>query len=268
MQISVVINLDTRKENYSNKQMFNGVVDRDFLIDGVLNKQKMFSGFDYETILFIDEHETLDVHTVDKLRIITDTLVIRKHNKSFEDIENFPAFNDFNYLQGLFMARGKYVFHFDGDVAAFAPSKEPINQMISWLDEFDYISYPSLFSPNPDVNNNYNYWWVSTRFFCCKRSTLDFTEIIKCQLDYDYMFNEYPASVRNHWLEHILGVQARFKGKGVLYPPISYDDFILFTWENYRKGLLKELNNKTYDDVRGWVLAMGGLHYPNNLRII
>lgn len=267
MNISIVINLDTRPESSSNQKMFSGVVDRDFLIDGVLNKQKLFQGFDFETILFIDEHETLDVETIDKLRVISDTLVIRKHNKSFEYFEDFPAFNDFNYIQALAQARGTYIFHFDGDIAAFAPNQTPIHVMIGWLDKYDYISYPSLFSPNPDVNDRYNYWWVSTRFFCCKRSTIDFTEIIKCQLDYDYMFNKYPASVRNHWLEHVLGVQAKFNGNGVFYPTINYEYFILFTWENYRKGLLNELNNKPYEEVRDYVIKMGGIHYPNNLSV-
>jgi len=67
--------------------MFQGVVDRDFLIDGVLNKRRMFDGFDSEYIVFVDEHEPLEKETVDKLREITDVLVIRKHNKSFEDIK-------------------------------------------------------------------------------------------------------------------------------------------------------------------------------------
>lgn len=265
--ISCVINVDTRPENSHNQQMFKGVVDRDFLLDGILNKKKLFEKFETEFIVFVDQHEELSAVEVIRLQDLCDTLVIRKHNKDFEDMKDFAAFNDFNYIQALTQARGKYVFHFDGDCAAFAPDETPIMKMAEWLEVYDYVSYPSLFSPNPDVNYKYNYWWVSTRFFCCKRSTLDFTEIIKCQLDYDYMFDKYPAHVRNHWLEHILGVQAKFGGNGVLYPSISYDHFILFVWENYRKGLLKQLNNTSYEEVKQFVLSRGGIHYPNNLSI-
>ncbi len=265
MQISVVINVDTRPENGSNKTMFQGVVDRDFIIDGVLNKRRMFDGFDTEYIVFVDEHETLDCKIIDQLRIIADTVVIRKHDKSFEDIDDFPAFNDFNYLQALFMARGKYVFHFDGDVCAFAPNEKAIMTMMNWLEQYDYVSYPSHWTPLPVHDDSFEgNFWVSTRFFCCKRSTLDFTEIIKCQLEYDYWRTKYPRSRLCHWLEHLLQSLSK---KGVFYPPISYDHFILFTWENYRKGLLKELNSKPYDEVKDFVLSKGGIHYPNNLTI-
>ncbi len=261
--ISAIINVDTRSENDTNQKMFSGVVDRDFLLDGILNKKKLLQKFDTEYIVFVDEHEPLDNETVERLREISDTLIIRKHSKSFEDIEDFAAFNDFNYLQALFMARGKYVFHFDGDVAAFAPNNDTINKMINVLETVDFISYPSHWTPLPIIDDTFegNYW-ISTRFFCCKRSTLDFTEIIKCQLDYDYWRTTYPRARLCHWLEHILQGQAK---KGVIYPPIEYDNFILFTWENYRKGLLKELNNMNYDEVKSFVLAHGGIHYPNNL---
>lgn len=266
MKISIVINCDTRKENDTNQKMFQGCVDRDFLIDGVLNKKKLFDKLDFETIVFVDEHETLDVETVDKLRVISDTLVIRKHNKSFEGIEEFSAFNDFNYLQALFMARGTYVFHFDGDVAAFAPDKAPIEEMIELLNKYKFVSYPSHWSPNPvDDASFQNKYWVSTRFFCCKRSSLDFTELIKCQLDYNYWKEKYPRPRLCHWLEHLLQDNTE---NCVYYPPINYDNFILFTWENYRKGLLKEMNNMDYETIKNFVLACGGIHYPNNITLL
>lgn len=261
--ISCIINVDTRPENNQNKEMFRGVVDRDFLIDGVLNKKKLFEGFDTEFIVFVDEHEPLDEQTLLQLKNITDVLVIRKHNKRFADIENFPAFNDFNYINALSMSRGSYVFHFDGDVAAFAPSTDAITTLINGLEWFDFISYPSHWSPLPVTDDSFKGdFWVSTRFFCCKREILDIGEIIRCQLDYDYWKEKYPRSRLCHWLEHILQGQSK---KGILYPPIDYDKFILFTWETYRKGLLKELNNSTYEEVKQFVLNRGGIFYPNNL---
>ncbi len=265
MQISVIINVDTRPENSQNQSMFKGVVDRDFIIEGVINKKRMFDGFDTEYIVFVDEHEPLDAETTEKLRTIADTVVIRKHDKSFEDIVDFPAFNDFNYLQALFMARGKYVFHFDGDCAAFAPNERAVLKMIEWLEQYEYVSYPSHWSPNPVYDESFEgIFWVSTRFFCCKRASLDFTEIIKCQLDYEYWKEKYPRARLCHWAEHIL-----HKGTPncVLYPPIDYDYFILFVWENYRKGVLKELNNMPYNEVKQFVLNNNGIIYPNNLKI-
>lgn len=264
LEISVVINVDTRPENSQNKEMFNGAVSRDFLVEGVYNKVKLFEGFGKEIIVFVDEHEPIDEKTLNAMRKICDTLIIRKHNKKFEDLEDFAAFNDFNYLQALFQARGKYIFHFDGDVAAFTESQEPIREYIELLEKYDYISYPSYWSPNPVDDASFeNNYWVSTRFFCCKRSTLDFTEIIKCQLDYDYWKEKYPRSRLCHWTEHILQSLAK---NGVYYPPLNFERFILFTWENYDKYILQRLNNQTFEEVNQWVTSKS-FGYPNNLRI-
>jgi len=264
IDISVVINVDTRPENDTNKEMFMGVVSRDFLIDGIINKRNLFNGFNTEVIVFVDEHEPIDEKTLFHMREICDTLIIRKHNKSFEDIDNFPAFNDFNYLQALTQARGKYIFHFDGDVAAFTESPEPIKEYIALLDKYDFVSYPSYWTPNPVDDPSFGgVYWVSTRFFCCKRSTLDFTELIKCQLDYDYWKDKYPRSRLCHWIEHLLH---NGKENCVYYPPLNFERFILFTWENYNKYTLQRLNNQTFEEVNQWVNSHL-FHYPNNLTI-
>lgn len=264
-KLSIIINLDTRPENSHNQEMFKGVVDRDFLIAGILNKRKLFENFDAEYIAFIDEHEPLTQEEINKVKEITDTLIIRKHSKSFENIENFAAFNDFNYLQALFMSRGEYVFHFDQDVAAFAPNDMPIYKMAEWLEKYKFVSYPSHWSPNPVDDASFeNKYWVSTRFFACKRSSLDFTELIKCQLDYEYWKEKYPRARLCHWLEHLLQDNTP---NCVYYPPINYDYFILFTWENYYKGLLNHLNNSTFEEVKSFVLSKGGIHYPNNITV-
>jgi len=267
LELSVIVNVDTRAENDNNQEMFRGVVSRDFLIDGLLNKRKLLEGFEYELICYVDEHEPIDEKTLSYMREICDVLVIRKHNKFFEEQENYPAFNDMNYIQALSQARGKYIFHFDGDVAAFAESKEPIEYLIRGLEQYDYISYPSLWSPYPTHDDSWqNKFWASTRFFCCKRSTIDISELIKCQLDYDYWKNTYPMPKLCHWLEHILASIAHNKGKGVLYPPVNFEKFILFTWENYHQYTLQRLNNQSFQEVKDWFKTKD-FHYPNNLSI-
>lgn len=263
--ISIVINCDTRPENNTNQEMFNGVVSRDFLTDGIKNKIKFFEGFDKEIILLIDEHEALEPELLDEVRHLVDVLVIRKHNKKFGDMEIFAGFNDLNYLNALFMARGEYIFHFDGDCAAFTKSKDSIDNIINLLETYDYVSYPSNWSPNPVNDPSFeNNYWVSTRFFACKRQTLDFSEILKCQLDYDYWRTTYPRTRLCHWTEHILQSLAK---KGVYYPPFDEENWILWVWETYEKWTLRRLNLIPYEDVINFVRSKGGIIYPNNLRI-
>lgn len=262
--LSIVINVDTRQERQEQTGMFSGVVDRDFLDEGIHNKKKFFEGFDFETIVFLDLHEDIDEKQWDYLRKEVDTLVIRKHNKKFQDQTEYPAFNDLNYLNALSMARGDYIFHFDGDCAAFTSSPEPIESILNLLEVYDYVSYPSHWSPNPVVDESFagNYW-VSTRFFACKRETLDFTEIMKCQLDYDYWRTKYPRTRLCHWTEHILQSISK---NGVYYPPIEADKYLIFVWETYEKWTLRRLNDLPYEDVLKWVTSRGGLIYPNNVK--
>ena len=263
IDISICVNVDTRKESETNQKMFSGVVSRDFLTHGLINKKKLFEGFRTELICFVDEHEPLDEKTVMEMKSICDTLIIRKHNKSFEYQEDFSAFNDFNYISCLTQARGRFIFHFDGDVAAFTSSPEPIKEILNKLEEVPFVSYPSYWSPNPvDDPTFQGHYWVSTRFFACKRSSLDFTEIIKCQLDYDYWKEKYPRARLCHWLEHLLCKTP----SDVYYPPLEFEKFILFTWENYHKYTLQRLNNQSFEEVYNWVCSKS-FGYPNNLTI-
>ena len=259
--ISLVINCDTRSKRNEQTGLFNGVVNEDFLTDGIFNKIAFFKGFDIETIVFVDEHNSVSDTTLSYLRSICDVVVLRKHT-------NEEKFNDYNYLSALSLARGEIICHFDQDCNGFSVSKEAVQGMIDLLETYDYVSYPCRLSPNPDHNDNYDYWWCSTRFFMCKRETLDFTEIRRCLADMDYMYSKYPASVKNPWLEHCLGLHAKYNGKknGVFYPPPS-DDIIIFTWDNYDEWVLRRLNSQTYQEVMSWVISKGGIFYPNNLRI-
>ena len=265
--ISCVINLDTRPENSVNQEMFRGVVDREFLYDGIINKRNFFKGFDAEFIAYVDEHEPLTTTEILGLKEVSDTLIIRKHNKSFEDQSEVPFFNDLNYLSALFQCRGKYVFHFDGDEAAFTSSQQPILDILASLEAVDYVSYPWYQSPYPAHDDSFEgKFFASTRFFACKRETLNFSELLKCQLDYDYWKTTYPVPRLCHWLEHLLSSIAWNKGKGVIYPPMDLENYAIFTWQTYEKYTYRKLNNLPYEEVKNWI-NQRQIHYPNNLSV-
>lgn len=243
--LSIVINCDTRQKRNEQEGLFSGAVNLDFLTDGVRNKQLFFSGFDIETIVFIDKHNDIPQEVLEYLYKVCDTVVVRKHTS-----EN--KFNDYNYLSALQMARGEIIVHFDQDVAAFASSKESVENLLSYLDKYSFVSYPSPWSPNPVVDHHYDYWWASTRFFMCKKDTLDFTEIKKCLESDEYLYGKYPASVRNPWFEHIAGLWAKYNGNGVYYPPIQTENLTIFTWERYEDWTMRRMNEYTYQEIYEW----------------
>lgn len=259
--ISLCVNLDTRGERNQQEGLFAGCVNLDFLTSGVFNKCKFLNDFDYEVVVHIDEHHDVDEKTLFYLRSLCDVVIIRTHTQE-------EKFNDNNYIRALQACSGDIIMHMDGDEAAFTSSKESVQELIDLLEHYDYVSYPCKMSPNPDYNENYDYWWCSTRFFICKRETLDFTEIKKCLSDSDYLYGKYPASVRNPWLEHICGLHAKYLGKkkGVFYPPIDLDKLAIFTWESYEQYRLTMLNEMPYEEVKNWIISRGGIQYPNNVK--
>lgn len=259
-EISIAINCDTRSQKDEQTGLFGGVVNADFLTDAIFNKIQLFNGFDIEIIVFIDEHNSVDEKTLSYLRSICDTVVIRKHSGE-------EKFNDWNYWSSLALCRGKYIAHFDQDTAAFTSGKEAIQEMIDLLEKYDYVSYPSHWSPNPTHDPNYDYYWCSTRTFFCKRETLDFTEIRRCLQDSDYLYGKYPASVRNPWTEHILALISKYTGKGVYYPSIDYDKLCIWTWDNYETYTMRRLNELPYEEIKNFVISKGGIQYPNNIRL-
>lgn len=253
-QISLIINCDTRAEKQQEGGLLAGVVNLDFLTDGIFNKQCYLKGFDFETIVFIDKHNDIPQDALDYLYKICDTVVVRKHTEE-------EKFNDNNYISALSLARGEIVMHIDQDMSCFASSPKFIQDQIDLLENFDYISYPSHWTPRAHTAEEYDYMWCSTRYFICKRETLDFTEIKKCLFDSDYMYGKYPASIRNPWTEHVLGLVAKYTGKGVYYPPINMDEGLVFNWGRYEKFLLRRLNEQSYDTVKDWVESRG-IQYP------
>lgn len=258
MKISLVINIDNRPVNHKFTGVnLGGCVDDDFIIDGILNKQKFLYGFEYETIIHLDKHTDVSYETIQKLQEISDTLIVRKHTSEH-------GFNCNNYIRALEAASGDTIIHFDADTVAFSSSYDETKKYIDLLNNHTVVSYPHWFSPNPDVNDNYDYWWASTRMFMCKRETLDLSEIKKCLSDNDYMYSTYPASVRNPWFEHSLGLLAKYRGNGVFYPPLDYSETIVFSWGSYESGLLKKLNNMSYQEVAEWQKSHP-MYFPNDV---
>lgn len=260
MKISLVINLDSRKPKGEQTGLFGGCIHPDFLDAGVFNKIQFFKGFDIETIAYIDKHEPIPEKTLNYLYELCDIVCISKHKDG-------PGFNDWNYQRALRLCTGDIVCHMDGDIAAFASNKESVQEMIDLLEQYSFVSYPSVNSPYPAYDNSFDYFWASTRFFICKRESLDFTELDKMQRDYEYCYSTYPASRKEHWTEHLLGLWAKYKGKGVYYPPIDYEKLMVWCWDNYDDYILNKLNSMPYEEVKQFAWYNNGIFYPNNLRL-
>jgi len=269
--ISIAINLDTRpgflEQKTEQGTMLNGTRSLDFFTDGILNKVRFFEGHDIEVTVFIDVHDPLPTETEEWLltqhfRGLINNLVFNKHTEQYLG-EFFPKFNDLNFLNAMILTRGDYLVHFDGDMAAFIKDRNVIKEWLSWLDSgrFDFICYPSQYSPAPAVDGRYkSYWWSSTRFFICKREFIDYTEIIKCLRSSEYLYGKYGTEnePRNPWLEHVLGMMAGGQER-VFYPPIQSKRYLMFSWSRYFSGVLAKLNEWPYEKVVEYV---GGISYP------
>lgn len=264
--ISIVINADTRpgiQESESTAtRMFDGCRSIDFLVEGVKNKINFFEGHEKEVIMFIDEHETVPSSILSDLTGLVDKLMVRRHTSEHH-------FNDFNYLSALKMATGDIIAHFDQDCCAFAKKDAAVPlQLISLLDMFAYVSYPSLHSPHAVNDPSFDYDWVSTRFFMCKRSVLDFEEITRGLNEYEWFYNKYPASRKCHWLEHILGLIAKYRDQHIFYPELNLKSYAIFCWNKYKGSTMETLNAMNYDEVKHYIDRAGGISYPNDLTAI
>lgn len=253
--ISLIINCDTRPAKNQETGLFSGTSNLDYLTEGVRNKQLYFSGYDIETIVYVDKHLDIPEKELKWLNDNCDAVIIRKH-------KDFPGFNDWNYIEALSMARGKYICHADQDTAMFAESPSAIQSQLDLLEAYDFVSYPSYFSPAPVHDESFDHWWASTRYFLCKRKTLDFTELRKMMEDYDYCFSQYPANRKCHFTEHWLGLLAKYKGNGVIYPPFP-NDYVVFSWGRYEDYIWRRLNEYTFEEVLIW-LQSHPLTLPNN----
>jgi len=269
---SLVVNLDTREGFLSGTSeadmMGKGVRSIDFILDGLQNRLNFFRDLNLEVTLFVDLIEPLPsfVHEnlIQKLQESEiDNLVIHTHSEFFDKDDFFPHWLDLNFLQALFLARGEYLIHTDGDLALFSKVHSELKEWVDLLDRgiYDYVSYPTVFSPYPDPDLTWEYNWASTRFFICRRETIQFSEVLKCLQNSDYLYSKYGDKKRKcPWLEHILGIIA---GKNrVYYPPRKDNQYLIFCWGKYQRGLLSKLNKLSFDEVKDLVDSWGGIQNP------
>lgn len=258
MKISIVINCDTRNENSSADTMFNGTVNLDFITDGVIQKKKFFEGFDIETILYIDVHNPLEQNTIDYLSKIVDILVLRKHTDE-------PSFNCWNYHRALSLANGDVIIHCDQDTNLYREDKSYVDELISYLEKYKCVSYPSHWTPNPCHDDSFeNKWWWSTRFFICKKDDLKLDEVAMCIKNPDWMYEKYGDSPRKiNWFEHYI---AKVNNNDVFYPPVELHKGAIFSWKTYDQYTIQRLNEMPYEYIKQWILHRGGIQYPVDVK--
>lgn len=267
--LSIVINADTRKGYLDTEKTSigdyapggqEGCRSVDFLIEGVKNKMNFFRGYDCQCILYIDEHEKISDELYDQLWDLVKTysphskVVVREHNRKRH------RWYDYIYIEALKEAYGDYVVHFDTDTTAFVTNESPIiEKYFRWLNNgYKYVCYP-IGKDEPQM------WWASTRFFICKRETLNIPEIENC-IHNEYLAQHYGRIRYDPFpcvLEHTLGLMVN-EGE-VLYPPRKDDEYIIFCWSTYFKGTLKRLNEMPPIDAITYITKELGVYGANDV---
>lgn len=260
MIISVVINADTRKGYLNDKSTvgdfgggsLQGVRSSDFLIDGLINKMNFFRDYGCQCIMYIDEHEPISDKLFMEIADIVHSygnnskLICKPHNRTID------RWNDKIYIEALKLADGDYVAHFDQDSNALITDDSPIiEKYFQWLDRgYDYVCqcWDGIGEPM---------YHASTRFFICKKETLDsHLPIAENNLITPFRGVHTPC------IEHIFGVLA---GKErVLYPPRRDNEYLIFSWARYFKGTLKRLNEMKPKDAIDYILSLG-VHGVNDV---
>ena len=259
MKLSIVINADTREQKDDIGGMFSGTVNMDYLTHGVINKILFFKGFeDKEIILHIDEHNKLPKETIAEIAGLVDKLIIHPHTDE-------ASFNDWNYHRALSAATGDIVCHVDQDTACFTSGKEYIDELISHLGNFSFVSYPSHWTPRAVQDESFGKrTWASTRFFICRKESLKLDELANCINEPEWGYSKYGDSPRRcNWTEHFLSL---CNNDSVFYPPIELHKGAIFSWSSYKTGTLETLNNTDYETVKQWILHRGGVQYPVDIK--
>lgn len=258
--VSLVLNCDTRPAHLEFQGLTKGPRSRDFIgREALESKRKFFDGFDIELIAHIDEHEPLTHEQYDVLHELCDCVVIRKHTKHYRGNNPCNGFNDINYLQALSMARGQYVAHFDQDMFCYAADRTPVEMMLDEVNSGRHkiVCYPSNNSPHPCHAPEYEgRFWASTRFFFCKRETLDFTVLEHAIREPQWLYENFSRPPREcPWTEQFLGIMA---GYSVLYPKPEIDKYVICPWMSYRDGTLDKLAEMPYGAIANAFYKAGG----------
>lgn len=262
MKFSVVITCDSRAGWLD---PFTSVRDRgdkslpgcrsvDFMLSGVENKLLFVGDREIELLLFIDEREPISYAA----RLMLGALGHGTDKKIFIAAKDHshPRWNDKLYHDALKHATGDYVIKFDGDVAAFhREGFDAIGNHIKLLDQ----GYRFICQPTQIENHGMRH--ASTRYFICKRESLNFPELERCMDDH-YRVRRYQAHLPCY--EHFLGVL--WGPNSVLYPPADNKNYLIWSWVEYHRGVLEKLNKMTYDDVYKYVFeTCGGVHGASDL---
>lgn len=221
------------------------------MVAGVINKVRFFSGCDLlEVILVIDIHEEIPPNVQEQLdSLVSEGMVTRIVAKRFD--HSHPRWNDHLYIESLRHATGDYVAHFDGDAVAFRRPEFPlIDYYIKQLDG----GYSFVCQQTPLAEHGM--WWASTRFFICKRSTLNLDEAGRA-IDDGYRSSRYEY-LHCPCFEHVISL---ITGRKVLYPPADYSNYFIVNWVHYYPGLLKKLNAMSFEDAAKYIFeTCGGPH--------
>lgn len=252
--ISVIINADTRSGYLKSelgegwgKVSLQGARSVDFLTEGIRQKIKFFNGYDIQCVLIIDKHEYISPELMEEIKSIVipcgnnSQVIFKEHNRT--DYK----WNDKLYIESLKYAEGDYVCHIDQDCNTFKEDGyDVIKQYIEWLNN----GYKYICQPWDGIGDEM--FHASTRFFICKKETLD--EAFK----EDLLINPLRGK-HSPCLEFALGYVA---GMGtVLYPPRNDENYLVFSWATYCAGTLKALNQMPYKQVKERILSLG-LHGP------
>lgn len=257
--ISLVINCDTRTENNTfGGENLTGVVNQDFLTDSILQKQKFLEGYNFETIVFIDKHNEIPETTLKYLDKIADIVCIRKHTDELR-------FNDWNYYRALSLCTGKIIIPADQDSNMYRGDKSYVDELISHLDNYKFVSYPSHWTPAPVHDETFkSQWWCSTRFFMCYRESLKLDLLYNCIENPGWLHDKYGESARRcDWTEHFL---TKINDYSVYYPPVELHKGAIFSWATYDKYTIQRLNEMPYEYVKQWILHRGGIQYPVDVK--
>jgi hypothetical protein len=163
------------------------------------------------------------------------------------------------------MADGDIICHVDQDTNCFTSSKGYVEELIGYLDNFKFVSYPSHWTPKAVVDASFgSRTWASTRFFMCKKETLNFDVLKKCIAEPEWAYLTYGDSPRRcNWLEHFLSL---VNNDSCFYPPIKLHKGAIFSWSSYKTGTLNMLNNADYEQVKQWIIHHGGIQYPVDVK--
>jgi hypothetical protein len=277
--ISLIYNLDSRPkfldEMTTTADCDGGCRCVDFFTHGLLNKINFLTPHELEVIVYIDVHEPIPEKTLEFLEQMKrdgriHKLIMKPHTTERFGSRYGKKNNDLIYAESLSMATGDYVVHFDSDIVAYKKSGFDIcAKYFELLEQYAYVSIPSLFSPNCiDVNSpvwkHLDYMWASTRFIVCKRKTLpSLDEMLQC-FDNNYLNKKYGTFAKPNCVEHILGLIA---GRGnVFYPSLNLSNYLIVSWVSYWKGVIEKLNTMPYDKIYDYFINQcGGIYGANDV---